>query len=84
MALSSVINPETITGTKKSNLLGAQKFISGENSLGSGVLGSAANKIVKFQKAGVQPSPIDINNIIKTISTGITNSYNNQAQTINS
>ena len=84
MLVSSAINPEVITNRRKTNPTAAQKFISGENSLGSGVLGSAANKIVKFQKAGVQPLPIDINNIIKTISTGITNSYNNQAQTINS
>ena len=84
MLVSSAINPEVITNRRKTNPTAAQKFISGENSLESGVLGSAANKIVKFQKAGVQPLPIDINNIIKTISTGITNSYNNQAQTINS
>ena len=84
MLVSSAIAPEVITNRRKTNPTAAQKFISGENSLGSGVLGSAANKIVKFQKAGVQPLPIDINNIIKTISTGITNSYNNQAQTINS
>lgn len=83
MALSSVINPETITGTKKSNLLGAQNFISGGSSVGAGVLGSAANKIVNFQRAGVQPSPVDISSIVKSISTGVVSNFNNQAQTIN-
>ena len=83
MALSPAINPETIIGTKKSNLLRAQNFISGGSSVGAGVLGSAANKIVKFQKAGVQPSPVDIGSIIKTISTGVVSNFNNQAQTIN-
>ena len=83
MALSPAINPETITGTKKSNLLRAQNFISGGSSVGAGVLGSAANKIVKFQKAGVQPSPVDISSIIKSISTGVVSNFNNQAQTIN-
>lgn len=83
MALSSVINPEVITGTKKSNLLSAQNFISGGSSLGAGVLGSAANKIVNFQRAGVQPSPVDISSIVKSISTGVVSNFNNQAQTIN-
>lgn len=84
MALSSAINPETITGTKKSNLLSTQNFISGGSSVGAGVLGSAANKIVNFQRAGVQPSPVDISSIVKSISTGVVNNFNNQAQTINS
>ena len=83
MALSSAINPETITGTKKSNLLSTQNFISGGSSVGAGVLGSAANKIVNFQRAGVQPSPVDISSIVKSISTGVVNNFNNQAQTIN-
>jgi len=71
MALSSVINPEVITGKKKPNLLRAQNFISGGSSVGAGVLGSAANKIVNFQRAGVQPSPVDISSIVKSISTGV-------------
>ena len=83
MALSSVINPEVITGKKKPNLLRAQNFISGGSSVGAGVLGSAANKIVNFQRTGVQPSPVDISSIIKTISTGVVSNFNNQAQTIN-
>ena len=83
MALSSVINPEVITGKKKPNLLRAQNFISGGSSVGAGVLGSAANKIVNFQRAGVQPSPVDVNSIIKSISTGVVSNFNNQAQTIN-
>ena len=83
MALSSVINPEVITGKKKPNLLRAQNFISGGSSVGAGVLGSAANKIVNFQRAGVQPSPVDISSIVKSISTGVVSNFNNQAQTIN-
>ena len=83
MALSSVINPEVITGKKKSNLLSAQNFISGGSSAGAGVRGSAANKIVNFQRTGVQPSPVDISSIVKSISTGVVNNFNNQAQTIN-
>ena len=83
MALSSAINPDTIIGTKKTNLLSAKNFISGGSSVGAGVLGSAANKIVNFQRAGVQPSPVDISSIVKTISTGVVSNFNNQAQTIN-
>ena len=83
MALSSVINPEVITGKKKSNLLSAQNFISGGSSVGAGVRGSAANKIVNFQRTGVQPSPVDISSIVKSISTGVVSNFNNQAQTIN-
>ena len=83
MALSSVINPEVITGKKKPNLLRAQNFISGGSSVGAGVLGSAANKIVNFQRAGVQPSPVDVSSIVKSISTGVVSNFNNQAQTIN-
>ena len=83
MALSPAINPETITGKKKSNLLSAQNFISGGSSAGAGVRGSAANKIVNFQRTGVQPSPVDISSIVKSISTGVVSNFNNQAQTIN-
>ena len=83
MALSSVINPKVITGKKKPNLLRAQNFISGGSSVGAGVLGSAANKIVNFQRTGVQPSPVDISSIVKSISTGVVSNFNNQAQTIN-
>ena len=83
MALSPAINPETITGKKKSNLLSAQNFISGGSSVGAGVRGSAANKIVNFQRTGVQPSPVDISSIVKSISTGVVSNFNNQAQTIN-
>jgi len=83
MALSPAINPDTIIGTKKTNLLSAKNFISGGSSVGAGVLGSAANKIVNFQRAGVQPSPVDISSIVKSISTGVVSNFNNQAQTIN-
>ena len=83
MALSSAIKPDTIIGTKKTNLLSAKNFISGGSSVGAGVLGSAANKIVNFQRAGVQPSPVDISSIVKSISTGVVSNFNNQAQTIN-
>ena len=83
MALSSAIKPDTIIGTKNTNLLSAKNFISGGSSVGAGVLGSAANKIVNFQRAGVQPSPVDISSIVKTISTGVVSNFNNQAQTIN-
>jgi hypothetical protein len=83
MAISSAIRPEVITNKRNLNPIKAQNFISGKTSSDVRTFGSAANKIVKFQRAGVQPSSVDINSIIKTLSTGIVNNYNNQAQTIN-
>lgn len=84
MALSSAINPEVITRTKKPNFLGAQNFISGDSKLRTGIVQSASNKIVNFQRRGIQPSSTDTSSIVKTISTNVVTSYNNQAQSINS
>ena len=83
MALKSVLSPEKITGKSNKGVLSARKFISGGSSLGGSVFGNAANKIVNFQRSGVQPSPVDVGSIIKTISAGVVNNYNNQAQSIN-
>lgn len=83
MALNSVLSPEKITGKSNKSVLSAQNFISGGSSLGSSVFGGAANKIVNFQRAGVQPSPTDVGSIIRSISAGVVNNYNNQAQNIN-
>ena len=83
MALNSVLSPEKITGKSNKSVLSAQNFISGGSSLGSSVFGGAANKIVNFQRSGVQPSPVDVGSIIRSISAGVVNNYNNQAQNIN-
>jgi len=78
--VSSVLNPEKIVGRQNTNIAAAQNFVSGGSLLGSSVLNSAANKIVGFQRAGVQPAAPAVDSIISTISTNINN---NVTTTIN-
>ena len=78
--VSSVLSPEKVIGRQNTNKAAAQNFISGDSVLGSSVAKSAANKIVGFQRAGVQPAAPNVNNVVNTISTNINN---NVTSTIN-
>jgi hypothetical protein len=78
--VSSVLSPEKVIGRQNTNKAAAQNFISGDSVLGSSVAKSAANKIVGFQRAGVQPAAPIVNNVVNTISTNINN---NVTSTIN-
>ena len=78
--VSSVLSPEKVIGRQNTNKAAAQNFISGGSLLGASVLNSAANKIVGFQRAGVQPAPSAAGGIVSTISTNINN---NVTSTIN-
>jgi hypothetical protein len=69
--VSSVLSPEKIVGRQNTNKAAAQNFISGGSVVG------AANKIVGFQRAGVQPAPSATGSIVSTISTNINNNVTN-------
>ena len=71
--VSSVLRPEKIVGRQNTNRAAAQNFISGGSVLGASVINGAANKIVGFQRAGVQPAAPAIDSIVSTISTNINN-----------
>ena len=78
--VSSVLNPEKVVGKQNTNKAAAQNFISGGSVVGASVVNGAANKIVGFQKTGVQPAPSATGSIVSTISTNINN---NVTTTIN-
>jgi hypothetical protein len=75
--VSSVLSPEKVVGRQNTNKAAAQNFISGGSILGASVVNSAANKIVGFQRAGVQPAAPAIDSIVSTISTNINNNVTN-------
>jgi hypothetical protein len=75
--VSSVLRPEKIVGRQNTNRAAAQNFISGGSVLGASVINGAANKIVGFQRAGVQPAAPVVNNIVSTITTNINNNVTN-------
>jgi len=75
--VSSVLSPEKVVGRQNTNRAATQNFISGGSLLGASVVNSAANKIVGFQRAGVQPAAPAIDSIVSTISTNINNNVNN-------
>jgi lysozyme len=75
--VSSVLSPEKIVGRQNTNRTAAQNFISGGSILGASVVNGAANKIVGFQRAGVQPADPVVNNIVSTITTNINNNVTN-------
>ena len=86
MAISSPLNPTTITGSsRKVSPEQTANFLTGGSPLGQGVLANAANKIVGFTRgaAAVSPQVPDISSIIQTLSTSILNNVNNQVQSIN-
>jgi len=78
--VSSVLSPEKVVGRQNTNKAAAQNFISGGSVVGASVVNGAANKIVGFQRAGVQPAPSAAGSIVSTISTNINN---NVTSTIN-
>ena len=75
--VSSVLSPEKIVGRQNTNKTAAQNFISGGSVVGASVVNGAANKIVGFQRAGVQPAPSATGSIVSTISTNINNNVTN-------
>ena len=85
MAISSSLNPATIARERPTTATAAQNFITGGAPLGEGVIASAANKIVGFQRgaAGVAARPPDLNGIIQTLSTNILNNVENRVQSVN-
>ena len=85
MAISSLLNPGTIARDRGTTAAAAQNFITGGAPLGEGIITSAANKIVGFQRgaAGVAARPPDLNGIIQTLSTSILNNVENRVQSIN-
>lgn len=85
MAVSSPLNPSTIVRERPTTAAAAQNFITGGSPLGEGVVASAANKIVGFQRgaAAVAARPPDLNSIIQTLSSNILNNVENRVQSIN-
>lgn len=85
MAVSSILNPGTIVKERPTTALAAQNFITGGSPLGQGVVASAANKIVGFQRgaAAVAARPPDLQSIIKTLSSSILTNVENRVQSIN-
>lgn len=85
MAISSALNPASIARERSTTVSAAQNFITGGAPLGEGVVASAANKIVGFQRgaAGVAARPPDLQGIIQTLSTSILNNVENRVQSIN-
>lgn len=85
MAVSSPLNPGTIARERRTTAVAAQNFITGGAPLGEGVVASAANKIVGFQRgaAGVAARPPDLKGIIQTLSTSILNNVENRVQSVN-
>ena len=85
MAVSSLLNPSSIVRERRTTAEAAQNFITGGSPLGEGVVASAANKIVGFQRgaAAVAPKPPDLNSIIQTLSSNILNNVENRIQSIN-
>lgn len=85
MAVSSLLNPSRIVRERPTTAAAAQNFITGGSPLGQGVVASAANKIVGFQRgaAGVAARPPDLNSIIQTLSSNILNNVENRVQSVN-
>lgn len=78
MAVTSILNPESIVGNRPTRTPEQfQNFISGGSSIGTSVIQSAANKIVGFQRAAVRPVIPDVNSIINSISSNIVNNVDN-------
>lgn len=85
MAISSALNPASIARERSTTVSAAQNFITGGSPLGEGIVASAANKIVGFQRgaAAVAARPPDLQGIIQTLSTNILNNVENRVQSIN-
>ncbi len=85
MAVSSLLNPSRIVRERPTTAAAAQNFITGGSPLGQGVVASAANKIVGFQRgaSGVAAKPPDLNSIIQTLSSNILTNVENRVQSVN-
>jgi hypothetical protein len=85
VAISSLLNPGSIARERSTTAEAAQNFITGGSPLGEGVVASAANKIVGFQRgaAAVAARPPDLNSIIQTLSSNILTNVENRVQSIN-
>jgi hypothetical protein len=85
VAVSSLLNPSRIVRERQTTAAAAQNFITGGSPLGQGVVASAANKIVGFQRgaAAVSARPPDLNSIIQTLSSNILNNVENRVQSVN-
>ena len=85
MAVSSLLNPSSIARERPTTAAAAQNFITGGAPLGRGIVASAANKIVGFQRGAgaVAAQPPDLNSIIQTLSSNILNNVENRVQSIN-
>jgi hypothetical protein len=85
VAVSSLLNPSRIVRERPTTAAAAQNFITGGSPLGQGVVASAANKIVGFQRgaAGVAAKPPDLNSIIQTLSSNILTNVENRVQSVN-
>jgi len=85
VAVSSLLNPSSIVRERPTTAAAAQNFITGGAPLGGGVVASAANKIVGFQRgaSAVAARPPDLNSIIQTLSSNILNNVENRVQSIN-
>jgi len=85
VAVSSLLNPSKIVRERPTTAAAVQNFITGGSPLGQGVVASAANKIVGFQRgaAAVAARPPDLNSIIQTLSSNILNNVENRVQSVN-
>jgi lysozyme len=85
VAVSSLLNPSSIVRERPTTAKAAQNFITGGSPLGRGIVASAANKIVGFQRGAgaVSARPPDLNSIIQTLSSNILNNVENRVQSIN-
>lgn len=84
MAISSPLNPSAIARENSIEPAKLGSFITGGAPLGEGVLATAANKIVGFQRgAAVAARPPDLGSIINTLSSNILTNVENRVQSIN-
>ena len=84
MAIKSPLNPNAIASERSIEPAKLGSFITGGAPLGEGVLATAANKIVGFQRgAAVSARPPDLGSIINTLSSNILTNVENRVQSIN-
>jgi hypothetical protein len=77
VAIRPSINPEAITG-KRPTKETAMKMVSGSALLNpSAFTGYAANKIVEFNRAKIQPKPNNLQSLIQNLSSSVYNNLTN-------
>lgn len=84
MAVSSPLNPSSITGSSPAPTKKAQSFISGGEPLGSSVVGAGGigGEVGGFKRAAVRPVTPNIGSIIQSISSNILNTVDNSIQNV--